>query len=390
MPRRTLQRIVRLSPDAARLAWGALPGGAKAALSPLVHPIASGERQRAIPLEVEVPSVRPRFDVVVAAGVELPEDTRDQLRREGHRVFDADASELHGLARGQRVLDAVLLGDSEGCDAAREARKLGWRVTTSAREMSRSFPEVSIVIPTHAARDLCRSCLASILHFTGWANYRVVVVDDASRDGTRDMLRALARREAGISLVRLEKRVGFPRAVNAGLARSSGRYVVLLNDDTVVGPGWLSRLVAALERNPDVGMVCPVTNQIANQARIDVDYATLDEMATFAYERAFEQGGELAEAPSLALFCAALERAALEALGGLDERYDIGLFEDDDLSMAIRRSGQRLAIALDAFVHHVGQATFGKLDDAAYLTLWETNKRRFEEKWGVTWRPPVE
>mgnify|MGYP001211918289 CR=1 FL=1 len=58
--------------------------------------------------------------------------------------------------------------------------------------------------------------------------------------------------------------------------------------------------------------------------------------------------------------------------------------------MAIRRSGQRLAIALDAFVHHVGQATFGKLDDAAYLTLWETNKRRFEEKWGVTWRPPVE
>ena len=64
------------------------------------------------------------------------------------------------------------------------------------------------------------------------------------------------------------------------------------------------------------------------------------------------------------------------------------MFEDDDLSRTLRDSGKTLAIADDAFVHHVGQASFRKLSDADYLAIWEANKRRFEEKWGTRWEPP--
>jgi GT2 family glycosyltransferase len=93
---------------------------------------------------------------------------------------------------------------------------------------------------------------------------------------------------------------------------------------------------------------------------------------------------------SVALFCAAARRADLVRAGLLDERYAVGVFEDDDLSLTLRREGRTLAVALDSFVHHVGQASFARLSDAQYLAVREANRRRFEEKWQVRWTPPAE
>jgi GT2 family glycosyltransferase len=213
------------------------------------------------------------------------------------------------------------------------------------------------------------------------------VVDDGSSDGTADMLVEIAATEPRLSVVRLDPRRGFAAACNAGIGRATGDYVVLLNDDTVVAPGWLSRLVAHLERDPKLGLVCPVTNQIGNDAQIQVSYESLEEMESLALERAITYAGESVETQAIALFCAAMRRELIEELGGLDERYEIGMFEDDDLSLSLGQRGYHLAVARDAFVHHVGQATFGKLDDAEYLAIWEANKRRFEAKWGRRWAP---
>jgi GT2 family glycosyltransferase len=375
MLRRALQRLVRLSPRAARVALELLPLRVRSALSPLIHPIAAGSRQGAAPLEVGRPAQPARYDVVVADGAVLPDSERARLRDLGHRVIELGSRAPAELVRSERVLDAVMIAPAGGLTVP-----FGWRTDPT-------FPEVTIVIPTHSARDLCRSCLHAVIRSTGWDRLQIVVVDDASSDGTSEMLREIAAHEPRMIGLRFEQRRGFAAACNAGLGLATGEYVVLLNDDTVVAPGWLSRLIAHLEADPKLGLICPVTNQVANQARIDVRYESLEQMEQLAVERAISHAGQRFEIPRIALFCGVARRELLEAAGRLDERYQIGMFEDDDLCETLRARGFGLAVARDAFVHHVGQATFGKLGDAEYLAIWEANKRRFEQKWGRRWRP---
>jgi len=112
-------------------------------------------------------------------------------------------------------------------------------------------------------------------------------------------------------------------------------------------------------------------------------------MAGADLERGARLAGERRPIATVALFCAAARASTLARVGLLDERFEVGMFEDDDLSLALRRAGYDLAIALDAFVHHVGCASFARLTDSEYLAIWESNRRRFEAKWRVRWQPPL-
>jgi len=90
------------------------------------------------------------------------------------------------------------------------------------------------------------------------------------------------------------------------------------------------------------------------------------------------------------LFCAALRRETFDRVGPLDERFEIGLFEDDDYSARVRDAGYRVVCADDTFVHHFGEASFGELAASGlYGELFRANKARFEEKWGVVWQSHV-
>lgn len=258
----------------------------------------------------------------------------------------------------------------------------------SAPVAAGSAPKVSVVIPAHAGRALCEPCLAALLRNTPWPNLEVVVIDNGMSREDSAWLEGVSRDVPEITVIHNEGNVGFARAVNQGLRRASGDIVVLLNDDTAVGPGWLSRLVAHLEGDRSLGLVGASTNEIGNAAKVPASYTDLPGMEALARDRAARYAGKRDPVDTVALFCAAARRETLEAVGLLDERYEVGMFEDDDLCLAIRRMGLGIAIARDAFVHHVGQASFSRLSDDEYLKLWEANRRRFEDKWGVRWSPP--
>jgi hypothetical protein len=96
----------------------------------------------------------------------------------------------------------------------------------------------------------------------------------------------------------------------------------------------------------------------------------------------------LADLRTLVMFCAAMRRGVYEQVGPLDERFEIGLFEDEDYSMRVRDAGYRVMLAEDVFVHHFGQASIGKLAATReYGALFHANRRRFEKKWHVVWQP---
>ncbi len=149
-------------------------------------------------------------------------------------------------------------------------------------------------------------------------------------------------------------------------------------------PGSLARLVAHLDR-ADVGLVGATTNRCGNEAEVEAPYRTYGELVEFAARRGAEHSGGAFDLEVATLFCAALRRDVLESVGLLDERFEVGLFEDDDYSARMREAGYRVLCAEDAFVHHFAEGTLGALfASGAHSEVFAANKARFEEKWGVS------
>jgi GT2 family glycosyltransferase len=161
----------------------------------------------------------------------------------------------------------------------------------------------------------------------------------------------------------------------------------MLNDDTVVTPGWLGRLIGHLE-DDSIGLVGPVSNWAGNEARVEVPYsADLVGLDEFAARQSDDHRGDVFDIPVLAMYCVAGRKRFMDQLGGLDERFRIGMFEDDDFAMRVRGVGKRVVCAEDVFIHHWGRTSFRRMSDAEYDSLFEENKRVYEEIWNRRWVP---
>jgi GT2 family glycosyltransferase len=254
------------------------------------------------------------------------------------------------------------------------------------REKQRS-PRASIVIVTHNGLPFTRMCLAALLSDDWLDEDELIVVDNGSTDGTREYLHDLRRLNPFVRAESNERNQGFAVANNQGLARATGDWLILLNNDTLPTRGWRDGLARWLE-DPTVGLVGPVTNRTCNEAQIDAPYRTFVEMEQFARSYTQSHHRQSRDLAMLAMFCLALRRDVFARVGPLDERFEIGMFEDDDYALRVRQLGYRVVCAEDVFVHHFGQASLGELcASGEYNRLLESNRRRFEAKWGVTWQP---
>lgn len=242
---------------------------------------------------------------------------------------------------------------------------------------------IDVIVPTFRGADRVCSCLARLRGQD--AEHRVIVVDDGSGDGTA---RRVSAEHPDADLVTLPKNLGFPRAANAGLRMASAEVVVLLNDDVLVEPGFLSELATAFA-DPDVGMAAPSLLRADKHSLegigIEVDRA----LAGFSrhWGAAADAADQLRHdhliGPSGG--AAAYRRRALDQVGHLDERI-LAYNEDLDLALRIRAAGWKCAPVPSARAVHLGSQTFGR---RSRRQLYAKGFSRFYllRKYGVLRRP---
>ena len=251
-------------------------------------------------------------------------------------------------------------------------------------DAGRSVVSESIIIVTYDNLVFTRMCLETTLATTT-PDAEVIVVDNGSTDETPVYLKEMASRFPRVRPILNGPNRGFAGAVNQGLDAALGEILVLLNNDTILTPGWLAGLVRHLD-DASVGMVGPVTNAASNEARISTTYRTYGDLLDFAASRVTTS--QSVDIGVLTMFCTAMRRSVAAAVGGLDERFELGMFEDDDYAERVRGVGLRVVCAPDVFVHHFGEASFGKLvPTGEYGEVFRANRQRFEEKWGRAWAP---
>ncbi|MFV1979550.1 MAG: glycosyltransferase, partial [Rhodothermia bacterium] len=290
----------------------------------------------------------------------------------------------------REILASITNNDLDQVEARRSfARENTWqrRFEVFGPAVFRAFPKATIIVVTYKKEELTEACLESIRAHTLWPNYEVIVVDNASDDGTPELLQEFARSVPNIRVILNDKNLGFAAANNQGLRIAEGQFLILLNNDTVVTRGWLSGLIRHLVKNPGTGILGPVTNEIGNEAKIEVGYSNLEEMPAWADEHTRKNYEVFFSIPVLAMFCLAMRRETFETVGLLDERFGVGMFEDDDFSGRVRQAGYDVVCTEDVFVHHVGRAAFSQMKKDDYDRVFLENRRKYEEKWGNEWVP---
>lgn len=284
------------------------------------------------------------------------------------------------------ILCPLLLNDSQRkIDAVAGVLELDEKVSALVdfeTIIGRYCPKVSVVLLSYEGLHLIQDCLYSIEKIGCYPNMDLIIVDNGSSQPVKDFLRSYKARFPKIKLILHPENTGFAKGTNLGLAQAEGDYVVLLNNDTFVTRGWLQAMLTHFRDNPKLGLLGPVTNSIANEAKIKIHYTDMLDMQekAFAYTQANQ---ELLSTKMLAFFCTMMPKAVLDQCGLLSEEYSLGMFEDDDYCKRALKAGYEIAIAKDVFVHHYESASMSKNKWKVQEDLLERNLQIFEGHWGA-------
>lgn len=249
-------------------------------------------------------------------------------------------------------------------------------------------PLVSVVMVTFGGWALTRRALEALAEHTELP-FEVVIVDNPTPE---DVARRLREEVTGAEVLENDRNEGFGPAANRGAEHSRGELVLLLNTDTLVGPGWLEPLVETLVSHPEVGAVVPMflnedgTVQEAGGLLFE-DASTLmygyGEPPTdpeYRFRRTVDYGSAA---------CLLLRRADFLEAGAFDPAFVPAYCEDVDLQLRLRERGRRTSYEPRSSVVHVRFGSSG-LDERAAAGLVEKHTAILRERWGhvLAERPP--
>ncbi len=260
-------------------------------------------------------------------------------------------------------------------------------------------PDLSVVILSWNTQDLTLACLRSLYAEDPKFSREVIVIDNASHDGSAD---AIAAEFPAATLIRNEENVGYSGGHNQGAKLASGRYLCTLNSDTEVSPGALDLLIDFLEENPSYGAVAPrLVNLDGSVQTACMHFPGLCTAVVFDtiwskfppgrwvdnyyHMRSFDHLHSCdVDQPPGAVFV--MKRDEYLERGGLDEALWL-FFNDVDLCRTLWKRGRKIRYLAEAAVtHHGGASTSGF---QKMVVIWHRNRMAYYRKQYGAWTGPL-
>jgi GT2 family glycosyltransferase len=223
-----------------------------------------------------------------------------------------------------------------------------------------SVPDVSIVMVCWNNKAYLGPCLDSLYEAGLQYSFDVVVTDNGSTDGTQEMLR---EKFPEVQLIENGQNVGLSRASNQGIKATQGRYVLLLNDDTLVNAPSLDAMVEFLETHPEAGAVGgrllngdgSFQAGYANFSTLREEFLIATHLGELLWEGypSHEDDSQIKQVGWLSSACLLLRREALDEVGLLDEEFFI-YGDEADLQYRLQQAGWQVYYLPDAYTIHFG------------------------------------
>lgn len=232
---------------------------------------------------------------------------------------------------------------------------------------------VDVIIPVFNALAQVKRCIESVLGNSD-VRFNLIVVNDASTDPAVSEYLAEIRKRSKVkyleqvSVIESSRNSGFAASINAGLMVSHND-VVLLNSDTQVPEGWLSRLIQPWSSDPNIGSITPFSNA-ATICTLPVEMGE-DQSEVRELHRSIDQAllqlapAKAVEIPTAVGFCMAISRKALNEVGFFDDRLFCRMYgEENDWSMRARAAGYKNVLLPFLYVYHEDRASVSELKSA--------------------------
>jgi len=243
---------------------------------------------------------------------------------------------------------------------------------------------ISIIVPCFNQLQYTVQCVNSIRKYTD--DYELLLVDDCSTDPTRDYITAEASKNPNTHALLHSTNLGFAHAINTGIQCAKGDFIVLLNNDTIVTPGWTLSMLQTFKRAEwafklnKIGMVGPVSNFAAGEQGIKHDKYTLDELDSSCKEHRETYKNMMQLTGFLSGFCVMIKRQVIDEVGLFDTRFTHGFWEDNDYCLRAQLNGWHLIIDQSTFIHHFGSVTIRTIPVNINYLL-QANQLKFYEKY---------
>lgn len=238
-------------------------------------------------------------------------------------------------------------------------------------------PLVTIVVLAYNHLDYTKLCIENLFRYTSHIPFELILINNGSSDGTEAFFSGIP----DAIKISFPENIGVDKAINWGFRMARGKYTLNLSNDIVVTYHWLDNLIACMESDEKIGMVVPVCSASSNSQQVTFPFQTLDEMQQIARTYNVSNPNLWEERMKLVTYTCLFPTELQKALGGFDEDFNPGAYDDDAISFRIRRMGYKLILARDTYVHHFGSVTFN--GEYAKNNLAQRNLNLFMKKFGV-------
>jgi len=237
-------------------------------------------------------------------------------------------------------------------------------------EKDEEYPSVSIIIVNFNGKELLERCLTSLLTTTDYPNFEIIIVDNASTDGSVELIERSFGSHSCLKVVKNHENLGHAEGCNVGARVTKGRYLVFLDSDTEIkadgchaikneqsraAENWLSELVKVMESDKSIGVAQAKMVLAKDSRQLDYICIAVDALGTWhatygLREDEFKENFEILAASS---GCCIVRKEIFQEAGGFDSDYFI--YDDDtDFSLRTRLLGYKILLVPSAIITHRG------------------------------------